>query len=316
MNEKIVLVTGCAGFIGSHLCEKLLLNNNLKVIGLDNLDPYYSIERKRENLKILEKFSNFQFLLEDICSTNAITQFKPDIVVHLASLAGVRNSLLEPERYAQVNIIGLIHLLEQFRLLSESNTTKRKFIFASSSSVYGTNSKVPFTETDELNNINSPYAASKRAMEIYGQTYSKLYQLNIIALRFFTVYGPRGRPDMAPYKFMKAIKEGKEIIKYGQGNSFRDYTYISDIIQGIEGAIQVEKEGFEVYNLGNGNPITLNQFIETCTEVLTKEAIIKEIEEQEGDVLGTYCSKEKAEMDLGYEAKVKLKKGLENILIL
>jgi UDP-glucuronate 4-epimerase len=311
LTNQTILVTGCAGFIGSHLCEKLLLNSNNKVIGLDNLDPYYSVERKIENMKILEKFSNFQFLEEDIRTTCAITDFKPDTIVHLASLAGVRNSLLEPERYAEVNIIGMIHLLEQFRLLKECGN--RKFIFASSSSVYGTNQKVPFEETDELNNINSPYAASKRAMEIYGQTYSQLYQLNIIGLRFFTVYGPRGRPDMAPYKFMNAIKEGKEITKYGSGNSFRDYTYISDIVQGIEGAIQVKKDGFEVYNLGNGNPITLNEFIGTCAKVLTKEANIKEIEEQEGDVPGTYCSKNKAERDLGYKPKVKLEEGLENI---
>ena len=306
-----ILVTGCAGFIGSHLCEKLLSIVTNQVIGIDNLDPYYSPELKKKNLSLLTKFKNFSFYEEDVRYTSIILTKKPDIVVHLASLAGVRPSLRLPERYAEVNIIGMIHLLEQFRTLH--NLENRKFIFASSSSVYGTNQKVPFEESDPLTNINSPYAASKKAMEIYAQTYSQLYKLNIIGLRFFTVYGPRGRPDMAPYKFMKAIKEGTEITKYGKGNSFRDYTYILDIVQGIEGAIKSKKEGYEVYNLGNGNPITLNEFIETCEKVLQKKAIIKEIEEQEGDVPGTYCSKEKAERDLGYETKFKLEEGLRNI---
>lgn len=309
-----ILITGCAGFIGSHLCEYMLTNYpNSNIIGLDNLDPYYSIEKKKDNLKILQNFANFTFLLEDIRTTNCITEFKPELVIHLAALAGVRNSIMEPKRYAEVNIIGLIHLLEQFRNLP--NLKNRKFIMASSSSVYGTNKKAPFSESDNLDNINSPYAASKRAMEIYSQTYSQLYNLNIIALRFFTVYGPRGRPDMAPDKFIKSILEGRKITKYGKGFSFRDYTYISDIIEGIECAIKVKKEGFEIYNLGNGSPVTLNQFIQTCEKVTGNKAIIKEIEEQEGDVPGTYCCRKKAETELGYKPKIFLEEGLEKVII-
>ncbi len=307
--NKLILITGCAGFIGSHLCEFLLNNTNYSIHGLDNLDPYYSVGKKKNNLKILEKYSNFKFYLEDIKTTKLITNLKPDLVIHLASLAGVRNSIEEPKRYADINIIGLINLLEQFRGLS--NLENRKFIFASSSSVYGNNTKVPFNETDEINKINSPYAASKKAMEIYGQMYAQLYNLNIYPLRFFTVYGPRGRPDMAPYKFLKRIINNEEIIKYGKGDSFRDYTYISDIIDGIYGCINLNKKGYHIYNLGNGNPLTLNEFIKTCEIVSGKKANIKEIEDQKGDVFGTYCCTKKAEKDFNYKSKIKLIEGLE-----
>ena len=305
-----ILITGCAGFIGSHLAENLLLNNLFEeVIGLDNLDPYYEISKKENNLKLLNKFPNFTFLKEDIVTTKALEKYKPEIICHLASLAGVRNSLIYPRRYCKVNIEGMINLLEQARKYKPIN-----FVFASSSSVYGTNQKIPFEETDKIENINSPYAASKKAMEVYAKLYHKLYDLNVIGLRFFTVYGPRGRPDMAPYKFMNAIKNDLEITKYGKGDSFRDYTYVSDIVQGIVGAINSRKGGFEVYNLGNGNPITLNEFISTCEKVSKKKAKIKEIENQQGDVPGTYACIKKAKNDLGYNPKVKLKEGLKNVL--
>ena len=316
MKNKI-LVTGCAGFIGSHTCEQLLKNPNNIIYGLDNLDPYYDIDLKKKNLELLSKYKNFSFYQEDILKTQIIKEKEPSIVIHLASLAGVRNSLQNPEKYAEVNIIGFIHLLEQFRNLSyvkNKMSTKFKFIFASSSSVYGTNTKLPFEETDDLNNINSPYAASKRAMEIYAQTYSQLYNINIFGLRFFTVYGPRGRPDMAPYKFIKAIQEGREIVKYGDGNTFRDYTYVLDIVNGIIKSINLDKEGYHIYNLGNGNPITLNKFIALCENVTDKKALVKEIKAQNGDVPGTFCSTQKAEKDLEYKPKFSLKEGLKNII--
>ena len=307
-----ILVTGCAGFIGSHLCEKLLSNSHYQVYGIDNLDPYYDIKIKESNLVRLQTFSNFHFYQEDILETKLITQIQPQIVIHLAALAGVRSSLENPKRYAEVNIIGTIHLLEQFRLLPE--TKERKFILASSSSVYGTNQKIPFMETDALDNINSPYAASKRAAEIYAKMYHQLYQLNITALRFFTVYGPRGRPDMAPAKFMKSIQEGQEITKYGDGSSFRDYTYVEDIVQGIILASENPTPGFHIYNLGNGSPISLNKFIQSCEEVVGKPAVVKQIDNQQGDVPGTFCSREKAERELGYKPKFTIKEGLLNIL--
>jgi len=305
-----ILITGCVGFIGSHLCEYLLENRLFEeVIGIDNLDPYYDISIKENNLRLLNKFPNFIFLKEDIVTTKYIEKYKPEIICHLASLAGVRNSLENPKNYCRVNIEGMINLLEQAKIYKPKN-----FVFASSSSVYGTNQKVPFKEIDNIDNINSPYAASKKAMEVYGQLYNQLYDLDIIGLRFFTVYGPRGRPDMAPYKFMNAIKNDLEITKYGKGDSFRDYTYVSDIVQGIVGAINSRKGGFEVYNLGNGNPITLNEFISTCEKVSGKTAKIKEIENQQGDVPGTYACIEKANTDLGYNPTVKLDEGLKNVL--
>ena len=305
----IILVTGCCGFIGSHLCEYLLKNKIYeKVIGLDNLDPYYDVNIKLSNLTILQKYENFIFLKENIINSKSINKYKPDVICHLASLAGVRNSIDKPIDYCRVNIEGFINILEQCK--SENTNKKIKIVFASSSSVYGNNTKIPFKETDEINKINSPYAASKKCMETLGQTYNQLYNLNIIALRFFTVYGPRGRPDMAPYKFIKNIIEDKVIKKYGTGNSFRDYTYIDDIIIGIVNSLFNNLEGFRIYNLGNNQRISLNQFIETCEKVTNKKAIIEEIENQKGDVNGTCADITKSQKELNYLPKTTLEEGL------
>ena len=194
-----ILVTGCAGFIGSHVSEYLLKRGDI-VLGIDNLNDYYDVSRKMENLEILQKYSNFEFRKEDICETESISQWKPDKICHLASMAGVRYSIQNPKIYVKVNIEGFIHILEEARI----NNVKQ-IVYASSSSVYGLNKKVPFSEEDKIETCNSPYATSKMAMELYAKTYHQLYNLNLIGLRFFTVYGPRGRPDMAPYKFLKAI---------------------------------------------------------------------------------------------------------------
>lgn len=319
-----ILVTGCAGFIGSHLTEYLLteyllFNNllenkeykNVEIIGIDNLDPYYSIETKKENLKVLQKYSNFRFYQQDIRTTKIIEEEKPIIVIHLASMAGVRYSLENPIKYTDVNINGMINLLEQSR-----KNGVNKFLFASSSSVYGKNFTIPFKETDKIENQISPYAVSKKVMEEYGKLYSELYNLNIIGFRFFTVYGPRGRPDMAPYKFIYRIKNGIEIEKYGDGNSMRDYTYIDDIVSGIVGAIKKEKKAegdFQVYNLGNSKPISLNNFIKTCEKVCNRKAIIKQMGIQKGDVNITYADILKGKKEIGYEPKVKLEEGLRRL---
>ena len=310
---KKILVTGCAGFIGSHLCERLLLEGNY-VIGIDNLDPYYDITVKHRNLNILKQFGdNFIFIEECICETRAITTYKPHLVIHLAAKAGVRASLEDPERYARVNILGFVHILEECR-----QAGVKRIIYASSSSVYGLNNTVPFSETDSIEKCNSPYAASKRAMEIYAQTYSQLYQLETIGLRFFTVYGPRGRPDMAPYKFVKSIKEGKEIVQYGDGLSMRDYTYISDIIDGITSVIRLEtiSQGskFKVYNLGNSSPITLLEFIKACETAVGRKAIVRIIENQQGDVPRTFADISLATRELGYNPKVPLAEGLKSLV--
>ena len=301
-----ILVTGCAGFIGSHVTERLLNEGNI-VMGIDNLNDYYDINQKLKNLEILGKYENFNFKKEDIISTNIINEFKPDKVCHLASMAGVRYSIENPNIYVDVNIGGFINLLEQAIKNNVSN-----FVYASSSSVYGLNKTIPFSEDDKILSCNSPYAASKRSMELFANTYNQLYNLPLIGLRFFTVYGPRGRPDMAPYKFLNAIYLGKKFDKYGDGTSMRDYTYIDDIVDGVISSLNSENKISEVYNLGNSSPISLNKFIQTCEQVTKKNAIFNQLGNQLGDVPVTYADISKAEKDLNYKPKVKLEDGLRN----
>ena len=302
-----ILVTGCAGFIGSHLTE-YLLQQNFEVVGIDNVNDYYDIKQKMINLKILSNYKNFYFCKDDIVTTNIIDKIKPDKICHLAAMAGVRNSIEYPKDYVKTNIEGFINLLEQAVKNKVSN-----FVYASSSSVYGLNKKVPFSEEDDVVLCNSPYAASKRSMEVFANTYNQLYGLPLIGLRFFTVYGPWGRPDMAPYKFLNSIIKGKSIDKYGDGNSMRDYTYISDIVEGIVSALLTNKsKGSEILNLGNSYPISLNQFIETCEKITGKKAVINQIENQLGDVPVTYANIDKAKKEFNYQPKVKLEEGLTN----
>jgi len=298
-----ILVTGSAGFIGSHVCEKLLQNPEILVLGIDNMDNYYDTSLKIINTKILEKYSNFTFNKDDICTTDAIRQFKPDKICHMASLTGVRNSLINPKKYIKVNIEGFIHILEE----AVKNEVKH-IVYASSSSVYGLNEKIPFSEDDVINKCNSPYAVSKMSMELLANTYGQLYDISTTGLRFFTVYGPRGRPDMAPYKFLKAIWKGDSFEKYGDGSSLRDYTYIDDIVDGILASLNNNRTN--IYNLGNSNPVTLNEFISTCEDVVNKKAIFTQISVQLGDVPVTYANINKAKSDLNYIPKISLKEGL------
>jgi len=299
-----ILVTGCCGFIGSHTCEYLLKNNET-VLGIDNMNNYYDVSKKYDNLKILEYYSNFTFLKESIVTTSAISDWKPDVICHLASMAGVRYSIENPMVYIKTNIEGFINILEQAKQVGVKN-----IVFASSSSVYGLNKKVPFSEDDAIETCNSPYACSKYAMEIFGKTYNQLYGMKLIGLRFFTVYGPRGRPDMAPYKFLKAIHTGEMFLKYGEGNSSRDYTYISDIVSGVMASIYNKNISYGIYNLGNSSPINLNDFIQLCEKVTGKKAIYKQIENQLGDVPHTYADISNAKRDLDYEPKIGLEEGL------
>ena len=303
-----LLVTGCCGFIGSHLCERLLKEKHI-VYGIDIINNYYSIEQKFKNLQILQKYKNFTFKLENICDTKIIDEIKPDIVINIAAMAGVRYSLENPKIYMKTNIEGQINLLKQ----SVENNVKL-FIYASSSSVYGTNKKVPFSEEDDILNLNSPYAASKRSAELMAELYNKLYNLNVIGLRFFTVYGPRGRPDMAPFKFLSKIMNCETIDKYGDGTTYRDYTYVDDIVDGIMGSIiNKNNRSCEVYNLGNSTPHSLNEFIKCCEKVTGKKAIINQMEDQLGDVPKTYADITKAKNDLDYSPKIKLDDGLKKM---
>ena len=311
-----ILVTGCAGFIGSHLCEKLLSLNHI-VYGIDNFNDYYNVKQKKNNIKIIKSHifkKNFKFYKEDIRYTKIIDRIKPDMVCHLGGMAGVRYSLKNPELYIDINITGSNNLLLQC-----VNNNVKHFLYASSSSVYGLNEKVPFSENDTLNRLNSPYAFSKRSLELQAKLYHDLYKLNTIGFRFFTVYGPRGRPDMAPYKFIKNILNDIPIDKYGDGSSSRDYTFIDDIISGIAKCINKIETNNEstnkIYNLGNNTSISLNDFIDTCERVCQKKAITNIKPSQKGDVPKTYANINLAKKDFDYKPQTNLFNGLTQLKI-
>ena len=302
----IFVITGCSGFIGFHLSKRLLDLNNT-VIGIDIMNDYYSIEQKNNNLHHLIAYKNFIFYKEDIINTKIISIHKPDFVINLAAMAGVRYSIENPEIYMRTNIEGLTHLLNECK-----DNNVKNIIYASSSSVYGTNKNIPFSEDDIVENQVSPYAVSKICSEKVAKLYSKLYDLKCIGLRFFTVYGPRGRPDMAPYKFLYRIMNNIEIDKYGDGETYRDYTYIDDIIDGIVGVIDnIDNLNYDIYNLGNTKTNTLNQFINYCEDITEKKAIINQMDEQIGDVKRTYSNIDRAKKDLNYNPKINLYEGLE-----
>jgi len=303
--DDIILVTGCAGFIGSHVCEALLRRGEF-VVGVDNMNDYYDVALKQRNISLISTFPNFIFLEEDICNSTAISKYKPIKIVHLASMAGVRYSIENPALYEKINIGGFIHIMQE----AVKNGVK-SVVYASSSSVYGLNTKIPFSEDDPIHTCNSPYACTKMAMEIFAKMYNQLYRIPIIGLRFFTVYGPRGRPDMAPYKFLTAIRQGKRFQKFGDGTTSRDYTYIDDIVAGIIAALDNNKDiQCAVYNLGNSSPVTLNEFIRICEKVTGNKAIYNQVEQQLGDVPHTYADISKAKRDLDYNPKTGLEDGL------
>jgi len=304
-----ILVTGGAGFIGSHLCERLLEGSN-EVICVDDFNDFYNPKIKEKNISECKK--NFKLYKADIRNKknleNIFKKEKIDIVVHLAARAGVRPSILYPQLYADVNILGTMNLLETAR-----RNNVKKFVFGSSSSVYGLNKKVPFNEEDSLDSMISPYAITKYAGERLCYQYNKLYKIPIVCLRFFTVYGPRGRPDMAVYKFTKLINEKKKIEMYGDGTSKRDYTYVSDIVDGIMAAIN-KKLDFEIINLGDSNPIELKYLIKLIEKNLGKKALIKKADVQPGDVPVTYADIRKAKKLLGYQPKIKIEDGIKRFV--
>lgn len=302
-----ILVTGGAGFIGYHTAKKLLELKH-KVVVVDNLDPYYSVELKSYNLSMLQKDKNFKFVELDICDKQRLPSLckkeKFDAIIHLAAKAGVRNSLQYPEQYFRVNVIGTLNILE----LSK-NLGIKKLLIASSSSVYGINKKVPFSETDRVDQQISPYAASKKSLETLAYTYHHLYGLNIQLFRFFTVYGPSGRPDMAPFIFTDAISKGKEIKIFGSDQTERDYTFVADIVQGLTNALSVGDK-FEIYNLGNDKPVKLAVFIQTLEKIIGKKAKTKIVESQAGDVSVTWANIDKAKHKLDYLPQTSLPEGL------
>ena len=309
--SKQILVTGAAGFIGSHLCEKLLAEGK-QVIGLDNFDPFYDPDIKRANLVDVMKSGAFTLVEGDIrdskCVEEILSGTGVDMMVHLAAKAGVRPSLEDPLAYQDVNVRGTLVLLEAARKFGV-----KKFIFGSSSSVYGNNKKVPFAETDNVDYPISPYAATKKAGELICYTYHQLYEMDITCLRFFTVYGPRQRPDLAIHKFARLIEAGKPIPVFGDGSMRRDFTYIDDIIQGIKGAME-QCKGYEIYNLGESRPIRLDELIDKLEEALGKKAIIERQPLQPGDVVQTYADVSKAEKKLGYRPQTAIEDGLKQFV--
>jgi len=304
-----ILVTGAAGFIGSSLCEKLVEQH--QVIGLDNFCDYYDVEIKERNIQKLQKSANFSLIREDIRNRKEIDDIfqnsEIDLVIHLAAMAGVRPSIADPDLYTTVNINGTVNLLDACR-----NSGVKNFVFASSSSVYGNNKKVPFSEADAVDYPISPYAATKKAGELICHTYHHLFDISLACLRFFTVYGPRQRPDLAIHKFTRKMLKGEAIQVYGDGSTRRDYTYIDDILDGILKSIDFVCEGkkFEVFNLGESQTISLKMMIETIESALNIEAKKEVLPMQPGDVDQTYADVSKAKQMLGYNPTTKFADGI------
>ncbi|NME35640.1 MULTISPECIES: GDP-mannose 4,6-dehydratase [Fusobacterium] len=342
--KKTILITGGAGFIGSHLCEELL-KENYKIINLDNFHEFYSYKIKIRNIfeslnrlddfkkinienynlskdeiikKVSQEINNEDYKLyygdirDEKIVENIFSVEKPEIIINLAGLAGVRPSLLQPMEYEDVNIKGFLNLLENCKKFQI-----KKFIQASSSSVYGNNKKVPFSEKDIVDFPISPYAATKKSGEILGHVYSHLYGVNMIQLRFFTVYGERQRPDLAIHKFTKKIINDEEIEMFGDGSSSRDYTYVKDIVQGIKKSIDYldkNKGVYEILNLGNSNTVSLKEMISTIEETLNKKAKVREMPKQSGDVDRTFADISKAKEMIKYNPQTTFKDGIKNFI--
>ncbi len=308
-----ILITGVAGFIGSQLAEKLILEGH-RVVGIDNFDPFYPRALKERNLEKLKGGRRFVFHEADIADASLpnIVSESFDMVIHIAAKAGVLPSVNDPMAYVRTNILGSQNMLELMRAKG-----CRKMLFASSSSIYGNNKKVPFGEEDAVNEPISPYAATKRSCELINHAYHHLHNFDIINLRFFTVYGPRQRPDLAINKFTRLIDNDKPVTMYGDGSTARDYTFVQDTIRGIRQAmdfIMTQDNVYEIVNLGNKSPIKLTDLINTLYDLLGKEPNIEQLPMQPGDVDITFADISKAKALFGYDPQTTLKDGLQQFI--
>jgi UDP-glucuronate 4-epimerase len=307
--KKNILVTGGAGFIGSHLVEHLLHENAWNVTVIDDLNDFYPPDIKRTNINALRERGEVQFFEADIRCTESLQpvfdENEFDVIVHLAARAGVRPSLKQPKLYVETNVNGTMNLLELAR-----DYDVGQFVFGSSSSVYGINGKVPFSEDDPIRQPISPYAATKAAGELLCHTYSHLFDIRTVCLRFFTVYGARQRPDLAIHKFSRLISEGKPIQVFGDGSTRRDYTYIDDIIQGVRASLDYNDSMHEVFNLGESQTTELSHLIELLEASLGQKAIIDHQPMQPGDAPITFADISKAKKLLGYDPATKIAEGI------
>lgn len=325
LSNTTVVVTGAAGFIGSYLSKNLLdSDSSIKIIGIDCITDYYDVSLKEERLNMLSNYGDrFNFIKGDISDKSLIdeifSKYKPDVVVNLAAQAGVRYSITNPDAYIKSNIIGFYNILEACR-----HNPVKHLVFASSSSVYGTNKKVPYSTEDKVDNPVSLYAATKKSNELMAHAYCKLYKIPATGLRFFTVYGPMGRPDMAYFKFTNKLVKGEPIEIYNMGDMYRDFTYIDDIVKGIVNVMQKSPDEtedgapYKIYNIGNNNPESLMYFVETLEKCLINEGIISEpgkkvlLPMQPGDVYQTYADVKELEKDFGFKPSTSLETGLAN----
>ncbi|TLX75020.1 NAD-dependent epimerase/dehydratase family protein [Labilibacter sediminis] len=309
-----ILVTGCAGFIGSHLSQSLL-NNNYKVVGIDNFDPYYNRELKESNLGEFINHPNFTFHELNLCNESDVREKLSDTfdcIVHLAAKAGVRPSIENPQSYIDYNISATRNLLDLMK-----DTDSKKMVFASSSSVYGNIPQTPWNEELDVSMPISPYAFTKKSCELMNHTYHHLYNLDFINVRFFTVFGPRQRPDLAINKFTRLLFEGKAIPMFGDGSTARDYTFVKDIVSGIIKSIEYitsHDKVFENMNLGNNSPVKLIDLINSIAEVTDQKLEIEQLPMQPGDVDITYADISKAQQMLNYKPQTSLKEGLKEFV--
>ena len=316
-NDGKILVTGAAGFIGFHLCRRLL-SDGFAITGMDNLNDYYDPALKQARLTMLREFPAFSFHQLDLADREGMRRLfaetQPEIVVHLAAQAGVRYSVENPHVYIESNVVGFLNILEGCR---QHNV--KHLVYASSSSVYGLNTKMPFSVEDQVDHPASLYGATKKANELMAHSYSHLYGIPTTGLRFFTVYGPWGRPDMACFSFTKAILAGNPISLFNHGKMKRDFTYVDDIIEGVVRVMRHVPQGmaegappYRIYNIGNQNPVELERFVQILEEHLGKKAVIQYMPMQAGDVVATYADVQDLMRDTGFAPSTSLEDGLRH----